>query len=209
VAQKAWSELQKGTRLAEKKRDASEFERVGQGLQNIRQAALEGKVQLLYIDETGMSCQPNVQRSWSPLGQPHCMDASASRRRVNVLGALDWGKKKLDYRLHEGGTCRSHFTQFLDELARGSDPQKWTFAVMDNASIHHHLDEHIREEWLLHKFVPLYLPPYSPELNPIEIIWKQAKYHWRSFKTWAKDKLLTEVRDLLDGYGTKFHVGFT
>ena len=44
-----------------------------------------------------MSCQPNVQRSWSPLGQPHCMDASSSNRRVNVLGALDWGKKKLHY----------------------------------------------------------------------------------------------------------------
>ena len=72
---------------------------------------------------------------------------------------------------------------------------------MDNASIHH-LDEHIREEWLLYKLVRLYLPPYSPELNPIEISWKQAQYHWRSFKTWARDKLLTEVRNLLDGYGT-------
>ena len=170
---------------------------------------MDGKVELLYIDETGMSCQPNVQRSWSPLGQPHCMDASSSNRRVNVLGALDWGKKKLNYRLHEGSTCRTHYTQFLDELARSSDPEKWTFAVMDNASIHHNLDKHLREEWLLlHKFVPLYLPSYSPELNPIEIIWKQAKYHCRSFKTWAKDKLLTEVKDLLDGYGRKFHVSF-
>ena len=77
---------------------------------------------------------------------------------------------------------------------------------MDNASIHHNLDKHMLEEWLLCKFVPLYLPPYSPELNPIEIVWKQVKYHWRSFKTWAKDSLLTEVKDLLDGYGNKFHV---
>ncbi|WP_422646233.1 transposase, partial [Xenorhabdus nematophila] len=27
----------------------------------------------------------------------------------------------------------------------------------------------------------LYLPAYSPELNLIEIVWKQAKYHWRRF----------------------------
>ena len=110
---------------------------------------------------------------------------------------------------HEGSTGRSHSTQFLDELARSSDPDQWTFAVMDNASIHHNLDSHLRQQWLLvHKFVPLYLPPYSPELNPIEILWKQAKYHWRSFKTWAGDKLLTEVRELLYGYVTKFHVNF-
>ncbi|YAP79127.1 transposase [Xenorhabdus stockiae] len=27
------------------------------------------------------------------------------------------------------------------------------------------------------------LPAYNPELNLIEIIWKQAKYHWRRFIT--------------------------
>ncbi len=30
------------------------------------------------------------------------------------------------------------------------------------------------------RFVLLFLPPYSPELNLIEILWKQAKYHWGS-----------------------------
>ena len=151
-------------------------------MQNIRQAALDGEVELLYVDETGMSCQPNVQRGWSPRGKPHCTDASSSNRRVNVLGALDWGRKKLHYHLHEGRTCRSHYTQFLDTLARSSDPEKWTFAVMDNASIHHNLDSQTLEDWvLLYKFVPLYLPAYSPELNPIEMVWKLAKYHWRLF----------------------------
>ncbi|WP_374051827.1 transposase [Xenorhabdus taiwanensis] len=29
-----------------------------------------------------------------------------------------------------------------------------------------------------------YLPDYSPELNLIEIVSKQAKYHWQSFITW-------------------------
>lgn len=178
-------------------------------MQNIRQAALDGEVELLYVDETGMNCQPNVQRGWSPRGKPHCTDASSSNRRVNVLGALDWGRKKLHYHLHEGRTCRSHYTQFLDTLARSSDPEKWTFAVMDNASIHHNLDSQTLEDWvLLYKFVPLYLPAYSPELNPIEMVWKQAKYHWRSFKTWAKERLLEEVKELLDGYGRKFHVSF-
>jgi hypothetical protein len=45
-------------------------------------------------------------------------------------------------------------------------------------------------------------------LGAVEVLWKQAKYHWRSFKTWAGDQLLSEVKALLDGYGTKFHVSF-
>ena len=31
------------------------------------------------------------------------------------------GKKKLNYRRHEGSTCHSHYTQFLDEFAHSSD----------------------------------------------------------------------------------------
>lgn len=44
--------------------------------------------------------------------------------------------------------------------------------------------------------------PYSPELNLIEILWKQAKYHWRSLVTWARKNLRKEVQALFDGFGT-------
>jgi transposase len=37
--------------------------------------------------------------------------------------------------------------------------------------------------------VLFYLPPHSPELNLIEIVWKHAKYHWRRFVTWTKDTI--------------------
>jgi transposase len=36
----------------------------------------------------------------------------------------------------------------------------------------------------------LYLPPYSPELNLIEIVWKHAMYHWRRFVTWTNEPLM-------------------
>jgi transposase len=60
-----------------------------------------------------------------------------------------------------------------------------------------------------HKVFLCYLPPYSPELNMIEILWKQAKYHWREFVTWTKETLPEKVRELLDGYGSKFQISFT
>ncbi|MDR1661846.1 MAG: transposase [Azoarcus sp.] len=53
-----------------------------------------------------------------------------------------------------------------------------------------------------------FLPPYSPELNMIEILWKQAKYHWRTFVTWAKDVFQDKIAELLDGVGTKFQISF-
>jgi hypothetical protein len=45
--------------------------------------------------------------------------------------------------------------------------------------------------------VLLHIPPYSPELNLVETLWKQAKYHRRTSKSWVRDVLHQEVRDAL------------
>ena len=92
---------------------------------------------------------------------------------------------------------------------RNSARDKLTVVVMDNASIHHHIDQDILHQWMVRdRFVLLFLPPYSPELNLIEILWKQAKYHWREFVTWAAKDLRKEVQTLFDGFGTKFNFSY-
>jgi hypothetical protein len=48
----------------------------------------------------------------------------------------------------------------------------------------------------------------APELNMIEILWKQAKYFWRKFETWAKDSFKEEIGEMLDGFGSKFQINF-
>ena len=68
-------------------------------MSKIRQDAQEGSLELLYFDEAGFSCLPNVQHSGSPLAQPHSADASVGRERVNALGALDYAKGKLHFAL--------------------------------------------------------------------------------------------------------------
>ena len=81
--------------------------------------------------------------------------------------------------------------------------------VLDNASTHYHLDQETIDRWLIvHRFVPMYLPPYSPELNLIEILWKHAKHHWRGFTSWTRDTLIGEVTNLLAGFGDKFHIRY-
>jgi transposase len=55
--------------------------------------------------------------------------------------------------------------------------------------------------------LPLYyLPPYSPELNRIEILWKQAKYYWRRFCSLKGEELLNEVNSIFNAFGTNFTI---
>ncbi|WP_370663136.1 transposase [Massilia antarctica] len=53
-----------------------------------------------------------------------------------------------------------------------------------------------------------YLLPYSPELNRIEILWKQAKYFWRKFVRLTGSALLDEVNSIMASYGTEFTINF-
>lgn len=164
---------------------------------------------MIYYDEAGFAASPPVQRAWSPLGKPH-LTTPEHHQRVSVMGALNFAHPQLIHQQAVGTVKRPTFVAFIDHMLLQVATTKPTFIVLDNAKIHHGLDHEITTRWLtMHNATLVYLPPYSPELNMIEILWKQAKYHWREFVTWSKDTFRTEVAALLDGFGTKFQINFT
>ena len=65
---------------------------------------------------------------------------------------------------------------------------------MDNASWHKRKTTH----W--HSWQPMYLPPYSPDLNPIERIWLTIKAHgFNNYVCKSEEKLLERLdQPLLD-----------
>jgi len=81
------------------------------------------------------------------------------------------------------------FQIFIDTLAtRTKNSPKKTVLILDNASWHHAGSIN----W--HHIEPMYLPAYSPDLNPIERIWLELKNKF--FTNWYTrdpDKLLERV----------------
>lgn len=178
-------------------------------LEKLQQAARDGACRLVYLDEAGFSASPPVQRGWSPIGQPHCTVPQPHCRR-SVLGALDYGANRLVHQTSKGSIKRPFVIEFLEEIAQSATPGQLTVVVLDNAKIHHAIEQDILDRWLFeHRMVLFHLPPYSPELNLIEIVWKHAKYHWRRFVTWTKETIDTEIENLLCGYGSKFEIRFS
>ena len=165
---------------------------------------------LFYMDGSGFFALPNVQRAWSPLGMTHVADASMGRKRLNVLGALQYGETpQLWYESTFDGVCAETVVGFVDRLAARTNPTRILIVVLDNASAHHAIPQEKRDHWLLaYRLVLFFLPPYSPELNLIEIVWKHAKYHWRRFTSWSAYLLKIEVHALLDGFGSKIKISF-
>lgn len=177
-------------------------------LDKIKAGARSGHYRLVYFDEAGFAASPPVQYGWSPRGKPHETEPHNHCKR-SVLGALNYTDNSLFYRTVAGSTTRACVTDFLEQVAKQGD-NRLTFLVLDNARIHHGIDVETRARWLReHNMILRYLPTYSPELNLIEIVWKQAKYHWRRFITWTRDTMDCELDSLLGGYGSRYAINFS
>ena len=126
---------------------------------------------------------------------------------MKVLGALRHDRK-LIWCAQQKSTVRDDVMAFFDRLA--DVPQKVPrLVVIDNAAIHK--DDAMGKkcrQWANKGLYLYYLPPYSPELNRIEILWKQAKYHRRRTVGPNGQALLDEIESLMRGFGTQFTIKF-
>lgn len=163
--------------------------------------------ELLFYDESGFSLNPPVQYGWSVIGQSRTVEPQAHRERVNVLGALRHDGE-LIWSAQQRPTSRDDVIKFFDRIA-AQQHEVPRIVLLDNAAIHKgDAMEKKRRAWAKQGFHLYYLPPYSPELNRIEILWKQAKYFWRSFTGLKGADLLDEVQSIMDGFGSRFTINF-
>ncbi|MFF4410346.1 transposase [Streptomyces sp. NPDC001404] len=167
----------------------------------MRQDADTGKRDLIFLDESGFAPTMPTCYAWSRIGQRAVVPREDTRnRRVNVLGAqiagtapdLLWQRTcgKVDATVLLEFVCTriaglrggaGALELAADGLGIEAIPV-WERArpcmvVLDNASAHTSRVFKGRQGQLAKIGVELfYLPPRSPELNDIELVWRQAKY---------------------------------
>lgn len=127
---------------------------------------------IVYMDESGFECNTIRPYGYAPIGTP-CIDSYnwQAKRRTNVIGALyEKTLFALDY--FEQNINSSIFYDWCKDTLIPSLKSKCVI-VMDNASFHK--NKHIQKLLNRHGHRLLFLPPYSPDLNPIEKKWAQSK----------------------------------
>jgi transposase len=102
---------------------------------------------------------------------------------------------------------RADVIAFFDRLATQVTGK--TIGVLDNAPIHRgQVMRDQQAKWERKGLWLWYLPPYSPALNAIEIVWKDAKYFWRRFLALSGRALQHAVDALLRGFGSEHTITF-
>lgn len=132
--------------------------------------------QVVYIDETGCDTRAGYRRTgWSPLGvTPFQVTRFQRGQRYHIIPALT-SDGILKSHIFQGTTDSAVFEEFLEQLLPlcGKWPEPHSVLIMDNASFHR--GERIQQMCDNTGVKLLYLPPYSPDLNPIEEWFAQLK----------------------------------
>lgn len=148
--------------------------------ENLRQAfqerlkgwLVEENIELWYLDESGFEGDPRPRRRWAQKGAKIRVPHNGDHIRMNVMGMI-CPRTGVFYGLEFSHSDTEVFQCYLEHAnADVKRPRPRNLLIMDNASWHK------SKSLKFGAFEPIYLPPYSPDFNPIERLWLLLKAQW-------------------------------
>jgi putative transposase len=154
---------------------------------------VSGFQNVVYVDESGFDPHTYRPYAWSPRGKKsHGNRWGRGGVRTNLIAGKR-GKEFLAPVLYEGSTSAVWFNQwFKDHLLKELNPS--STIIMDNAAFHKKEEIRAMAKAAGHKV--LFLPPYSPDFNPIEQDFAILK------KIRQNSPLNTTIDHIIKSYGT-------
>ena len=155
-----------------------------------------------YADEFNISWYPTLRALWSPVGRQVMVPTPAQPKRRYGLGAVNW---------HTGETVvltrrrkrRREIAELLAALLE-KHPRGRVYVAWDNAGTHQAEEIEAVLRGAAGRLVLLYLPTYSPWLNPIEMLWRQFRREVTHCELFANiQALLAATRDFFDRYNRR------
>ena len=142
------------------------------------------KKEIWFSDEVGFEGDPRPRARWVKKGSKPVNGKASEHIRFSAIGSINPLSGEI-MSLVVPGADQKVFQIYLDEFSKSTDKRE-IYLVLDNASWH----KAASLNW--HNIKPVYLPPYSPDYNPIENLWRFIKLNF--FNNWYAKT----VEDLID-----------
>jgi transposase len=149
-----------------------------------------GRVRVMWMDEARIGQQGTLTTVWAPTGSRPVAVKQTKYEWVYLYAAVEpatgFSSALLAPHVNTGT-----MNAFLKVLAAELDPGDVVVLIMDQAGWHK-----ARALRVPDNIVILYLPPYSPELNPVENLWGYMRGHYLSNRAYdGYDHLVTAAGD--------------
>jgi len=139
-----------------------------------------GDYEVFFEDECHFKLTLTIIRAWFLAGSVPEIKSPVDRFKVSIFGAMGRNGQLITLENEEFNS--ETFRLFLEKLLleaeigrKENGKKKKLLLVLDNARYHH---AKILQPWLKELSCVLelfFLPPYSPDLNPIEMLWKKTR----------------------------------
>jgi transposase len=162
----------------------------------IQRQALQEKGKIWWVDETGLRSTHQTGTTWGEKGNTPLVKMSGERFSCNAITAIT-NHGNMSFSVFEGKFTIPVFLDFLGRLLKQHGEQK-IFLIADRHSVH---KSSKIEKWLSdkkEKIEMFFLPAYSPELNPDELVNQDVKRNiFRNGKAKTKPELKHKLRSFL------------
>jgi transposase len=169
-------------------------------------ATMPDRVALVFLDEMGYARWPEPAPDWTgrpPAAPPLAGRAASPNRLWRIIGALNAVTGRVDF-LDAYIVGRAKVITFYEQLDRAYPDADRLLLVQDNRSIHTHEDVlGALRRWP--RIEPVWLPTYSPWLNPIEKLWRWLRQDVLKLHRLAGD--WSSLRDRVNQFLGQFAAG--
>lgn len=188
------------------KRNQNDFELKQQQIESLKELEDSGYIDLYFGDESHFGLTPNVPYAWQTKENPILLPATKGKF-LNVVGLMT-RKNDLFFEVDETTFNTDKFICFMNKFVE--QVVKQTVVILDNSPIHKSKKFMAKiNEWKEKDVLIYFLPPYSPELNLIEILWKRIKYQWLPFDAYLCFQNLKErLSYVLNNFSIKYDIIF-
>lgn len=161
---------------------------------SLEELAPKENARLYVLDETSIKQESTPFYGLAPKGEPLAVEANGSHKGLNIIGATEILRDyKFYYKSHEWPQAikSQHVGKFIDKLM-SLDTGNEVWVLWNNARIHKSIEKEYEAKYAGRlNFVSL--PPYSPELNPEENVWRWLKNYCARPEGYHDDELLKRV----------------
>ncbi|SDD80358.1 Transposase [Glycomyces harbinensis] len=137
--------------------------------------AQDAGAEIFFGDESAVQLGFHAGTTWGRKGQTPVVTAAGpvgGRKTIMMVSAIS-RRGQLRFRLHSGSFDAVAVVDFCKRLLSTAD--RPVFLIVDNARVHHAKIVKAFEALTEGRLCLFYLPPYSPQLNPDELVWSTVK----------------------------------
>jgi len=161
----------------------------------IKERAKREKATIFFGDEAGIRSDYHSGTTWGAIGETPVVRTTGQRVSCNMLSAIS-AKGEICFMVTTGRVNAGVFIEFLKRLISGG--KRKVFLIVDGHPSHRAKKTKRFVESVKDRLALFFLPPYSPELNPDELVWNHVKNHRIGrMLIQGRDDLLSAVRSTL------------